>query len=466
MGIGNNCLDYIYVLDQALVFLTMSNAHDPLVGTTLDGRFRIEELLGSSNFSNVYRATQLRVNRDVAVKTLKFHIDDKPSHIERFQNEIDLLCALSHPNIVTLFDWVPGPDGQPCVVMDYLPGRNLEKLLAEDGPLNISRFTRIFVQVLAALDHAHKKGVIHRDIKPGNIVLMDKETDFIKVVDFGLAKFNEASRTDAEELCGSPPYMSPEQCMGKPGSERSDIYSIGVVMYEMITGKDPFHQASSMYELIQCHVKKMPPALKEANGLLSYPVGLEPLLLKAMAKDPAERHQSANELKEHLIATCLKAADSESGLSSTLKLDPEITKATAQMQTGLGAAGGIGGGRLGLTTNEGPSNNVSLAGTAGGAPPSPKSVHGSSGPNPNASSAPPATGSPTGSAAMRQNADRMAKRSFFGNIVITLIFALVIVVGLVFGSIQFFTSVKQNRDSAVQTSDSQSNARSAPTLPE
>lgn len=418
----------------------MSNAQDPLVGTTLDGRFKIEELIGSSNFSNVYRATQLRVNRDVAVKTLKFHIDDKPSHKERFQNEIDLLCALSHPNIVTLFDWVPGPDGQPCVVMDYLPGRNLERILAEDGPLNISRFTRIFVQVLAALDHAHKRGVIHRDIKPGNIVLMDKETDFIKVVDFGLAKFNQASLTDAEELCGSPPYMSPEQCMGKPESERSDIYSIGVVMYEMITGKDPFHQANSMYELIQCHVKKTPPSLKEANGLLSYPVGLEPLLLKAMAKDPADRHQSANELKEHLIATCLKAADNESALSSTLKLDPDTPKAATQTQHGLGASG--------------------LAGTVGGAAAVSKSSQATTDSFSTQNNTPPTGGSTVGAAAMRQNADRLAKRSFVGNIVVTIAFALVIIVGLVFGSIQFLTALKQNRDAELQTSNSHSNPKS------
>ncbi|MBX3138517.1 serine/threonine protein kinase [Candidatus Obscuribacterales bacterium] len=425
----------------------MPNAHDPLVGTTLDGRYLIEELIGSSSLSNVYRATQLRVNRDVAVKTLKFHIDDKQAHRDRFQNEVDLLCALSHPNIVTLFDWVPGPDGQPCVIMDYLPGRNLEKLLAEDGPLNISRFTRIFVQVLGALEHAHRKGVIHRDVKPGNIVLMDKETDFIKVVDFGLAKLNQSSSTDGEEICGSPPYMSPEQCMGKPGSERSDIYSIGVVMYEMITGKDPFHQATSMYELIQCHVKKQPPPLKEANGLLSYPVGLEPLLLKAMAKDPADRHQSANELKEHLVATCLKAADNESGLSSTLKLDNETTKLTNQPQTGLSSPGGIGSGKLAL--GSGPGVTAGVANLAEGV-----STSTTGDTNTTSGITLPSASSASTSASIRQNAHRMAKNPFMGNIPITLVFALLIVIGLIFGSIQFLTSLKQNKNKAVQTSES------------
>lgn len=300
-----------------------SRSRDPLVGTTLDGRFRVEELIGSGGMSNVYRATQLRVNRDVAIKTLKVQVD-QPVYRERFQREIDLLCALSHPNIVTVYDCLLGPDDQPCVVMDYLRGRSLEQLLIDEGPLSADRFARIFVQVLSALDHAHRKGVVHRDIKPGNIVMLDRETDYIKVVDFGLAKFNQESRrlTHTGELWGSPPYMSPEQCMGKPDSERSDIYSVGVVMYELITGKDPFHHATTIFELIQCHVNTPPPPFNVTNPLINVPPQLEEAVFKAMAKDQADRPQTANELKDAIVAACINASGSSGAFAGAHPGDP------------------------------------------------------------------------------------------------------------------------------------------------
>src|SRR5579885_1510511 len=178
---------------------------DPLVGAVLDGRFRIEKLIGSGGMSNVYKATQLRMNRFVAVKTLKFQVSE-PVYRERFQREIDLLCKLNHPNIVTVYDSLLGPNGEPCLVMDYLRGRSLEQLLDDEGPFSVQLFGRIFTQVCSALDYAHRNGVIHRDIKPGNVVLLDDDNGFIKVVDFGLSKLNEEGRrlTRSGELWGSP----------------------------------------------------------------------------------------------------------------------------------------------------------------------------------------------------------------------------------------------------------------------
>lgn len=277
---------------------------DPLVGTVLDDRFEIEEVLGSGGMSVVYKANQLRVNRHVAVKTLRMQLDSKPIYRERFQNEINLLCALSHPNIVTVYDCVIGADDQPYVIMDYLRGRSLEVLIGQDGPMPVERFLRIAVQVCGALDHAHRKGVIHRDLKPGNIVLMDDESDFVKVVDFGLAKLNDTNRrlTQSGELWGSPPYMSPEHCQSKPEDERSDLYSFGAVMYEMLTGKDPFHFATSVYELIQIHINTPPPSLAETNPLVSVPADLEAVIFKTMAKLPEDRYQTASELRDALIA--------------------------------------------------------------------------------------------------------------------------------------------------------------------
>ncbi len=278
---------------------------DPMIGTTLDGRFVIEGILGQGGMSVVYKAHQARVNRPVAIKTLKLHVEDKANYRERFQREINSLCRLNHPNVVTIYDCIIGPDDQPYIIMDYLSGKSLEKLLVDEGPLHLERFSRIFVQVCSALDHAHKKGIIHRDLKPGNIVLMDDEMDFVKVVDFGLAKLGQDSLklTHSGELWGSPPYMSPEQCMGESGDERSDIYALGTVMYELITGIEPF-SGKSVYELIQQHINDYPQRLKERNPNLTNIGSVEEVIFTALAKDPDHRFQSAQEVQDAIIRAC------------------------------------------------------------------------------------------------------------------------------------------------------------------
>ncbi|HNB21553.1 MAG TPA: serine/threonine-protein kinase [Candidatus Melainabacteria bacterium] len=304
-------------------------ARDPLVGTVLDGRFQIDDVLGSGGMSVVYLATQIRVNRQVAIKTLKLQLDAKQIYRDRFHREINLLCALNHPHIVTVYDCIFDDEQQPYVVMDYLRGRSLEALIKEEGPLDIDRFARISVQVCSALDYAHKNSVIHRDLKPGNLVLMDDEMDFVKVVDFGLAKLNEESRklTQSGELWGSPPYLSPEQCIGKPEDARSDIYSFGCVMYEMLTGKDPFHNGTTIYELIQLHVNTPPPSMRSVNPMLNLPDELERVIFKAMAKDPKDRYQTAGELSTALVKACAESATRESG---NLKLMAGLTSSQEQ----------------------------------------------------------------------------------------------------------------------------------------
>lgn len=279
---------------------------DPLVGTTLDGRYYIEEVLGTGGMSVVYKATQLTIDRHVAIKTIKLQVDTKPIYRERFVREIRSLCALSHPNVVTVYDCVIGEDDQPYVVMDYLRGKSLDNLIKDEGPLDLERFARICVQVCSALDHAHKKGIVHRDIKPGNIVLMDEEMDFVKVVDFGLAKLGDDGRklTNSGELWGSPPYISPEQCMGKTGDARSDIYSFGTVMFEMLTGKDPFFDALSVFELIQKHVGSSPPPFIDVNHELVIPGKVQDVVFKAMEKDPERRYQNALSLQQGIIEAC------------------------------------------------------------------------------------------------------------------------------------------------------------------
>lgn len=285
------------------------------MGTVLDDRFQIDDVLGSGGMSVVYLATQIRVNRQVAIKTLKMQLDSKQIYRERFHREITLLCALSHPHIVTVYDCVFDDEQQPYVVMDYLRGRSLEALIKEEGAIDLDRFARIVVQVCSALEYAHKNGVIHRDLKPGNLVLMDDEMDFVKVVDFGLAKLNLENRklTQSGELWGSPPYLSPEQCIGKPEDGRSDIYSLGCVMYEMLTGKDPFHNGTTIYELIQYHVNTPPPSMRSINPLVNLPNELEAVIFKAMAKDPNDRYQTASELSNAIVKACAGGDSHESG---------------------------------------------------------------------------------------------------------------------------------------------------------
>lgn len=283
-----------------------ARSRDPMVGTTLDDRYYIEEILGTGGMSVVYKAVQLTIDRHVAVKTIKLQVDSKPVYRERFLREIRSLCALSHPNVVTVYDCVIGDDDQPYVVMDYLRGKSLDNLIQDDGPLDLERFARISVQVCSALDHAHKKGIVHRDVKPGNIVLMDEEMDFVKVVDFGLAKLGDDGRklTNSGELWGSPPYISPEQCMGKSGDARSDIYSFGAVMYEMLTGKDPFYDAISVFELIQKHVGSNPRPFVDVNHKLAIPAKVQDMVFKAMEKDPERRYQTALALQQAIIDAC------------------------------------------------------------------------------------------------------------------------------------------------------------------
>jgi serine/threonine protein kinase len=292
-----------------------AQSRDPLVGTVLDGRFQIESVIGTGGMSVVYKATQLRVNRHVAIKTLKLQLDTKEVYRERFQREISSLCTLNHPNIVTVFDCVIGSDDQPYIIMDYLRGRSLEALIADEGPMSVERFARISIQICSALEHAHKRGIIHRDLKPGNVVLMDDEMDFVKVVDFGLAKIGDQNKrlTHSGELWGSPPYMSPEQCMGEPLDSRSDIYSIGAVMYEMLSGKDPFPNATTVFEFIKSHATVTAPPMIVANPRCLVPPKIEAVVFKALEKDPANRFQSAKELQEAIVEASSAVVDREKG---------------------------------------------------------------------------------------------------------------------------------------------------------
>lgn len=285
--------------------LSVGMAVDPIVGTRLAGRYMVLERLGSGGMAVVYKARQEMMDRIVAIKTLKVGLLTDPVILKRFEREAKALAKLNHANIVTVFDAIVTPQGQPYFVMDYLSGKSLADLLREKGAIPVERAQHIILQVCDALNHAHHKEIVHRDLKPANIMIEDGQngTDLIKVVDFGLAKIGEDAQrlTQTGEVWGSPLYMSPEQCQGKDLDARSDIYSFGVVMYHTLTGRVPF-EGTSFIDTMNKHLNDSPPPFSRVRPDLSNCELIERCIMRALEKDPDKRYQTVSELKTDLLA--------------------------------------------------------------------------------------------------------------------------------------------------------------------
>lgn len=284
---------------------------DPLIGQVLEGRYRVEEIVGKGAMGVVYRATQEFIGRKVAVKVMhSFHVADKDA-LKRFHQEAKAASRLNHPHIVSVFDYGVIPGGQPYIVMDFLRGVTLTKLIKERRFLTLAEAEPIFRQVCEALEEAHRQGVIHRDVKPENIVLTERGQDkrFVKVVDFGIAKIIEINSetltnlTKPGTICGSPTYMSPERFEGKSVDQHSDIYSLGVTLFEALTGRAPF-LSNNLQGLMSLHLTQPAPSLASVNSEISYPPRLEKMVARALAKDPSLRQRNmgefGNELKQAL----------------------------------------------------------------------------------------------------------------------------------------------------------------------
>ncbi|CAN5132394.1 hypothetical protein BH10CYA1_BH10CYA1_56550 [soil metagenome] len=283
--------------------LLISVVQDPLLGTILAGNYEIQEVIGHGGMGVVYKARHALMDRIVAIKMLQAQLISDSMSVKRFQQESQSASRISHPNVITVYDFGISPSGQPFIVMDYLQGISLADVIKEEGQIGVERSIKILAQACDALDHAHKMGVIHRDVKPTNFVLInyDEEKDFVKVVDFGVAKLMNTTAdgqrlTQAGEVCGSPVYMSPEQCTGAELDQRSDIYSMGIVVYETLTGKLPI-LGKTMVDTMSKHISEMPPSFQQARPDLYIPERLEQVVFKALAKDPNDRHQSMDELR-------------------------------------------------------------------------------------------------------------------------------------------------------------------------
>lgn len=272
---------------------------DDLLGKTIDG-YEIVSRLGQGGMSTVYRAQQTSMKRAVALKILPRHFMQDETYLQRFRREVDIVARLEHRNIVPVYDYGEY-DGQPYIAMRYMPGGSVDDLLAEAaGPLEMDRIVDIFTQIAPALDFAHSKNILHRDLKPSNVLL--DEGDGAYITDFGIARITggdsqQAATITTQGVVGTPAYMSPEQAKGEELDSRSDVYSLGIMLFELATGRRPFIN-DTPYGIAVMQVTAQPPAPRAVNPKLSGAV--ESVIMKALKKGRDNRYQTAVQLSESL----------------------------------------------------------------------------------------------------------------------------------------------------------------------
>jgi serine/threonine-protein kinase len=276
---------------------------DELLGATVNGRYRIVSLIARGGMGKVYKAEQSALGRVCALKVLSpsYDGDKDPEFHRRFSLEAATAARLTHPNTVTIFDYGKCEErGVYYIAMEFLGGRTLYRVLHEEKTLKEERASHIAQQICRSLAEAHKAGVVHRDLKPSNVMLLERgdEEDFVKVLDFGLVKDVSGSSEELTQtgmFMGSPKYMAPEQVLGSPVSPRTDIYAVGVILYEMLSGRVPFDRKAGMSTLI-AHVNDAPPPIRERNPEASISADMEAVVMRCLAKDPDKRYPSMREL--------------------------------------------------------------------------------------------------------------------------------------------------------------------------
>jgi len=285
-------------------------SNDPYLGRELDEKFLIKELLGLGGMGRVYKAVQLSLDKIVCVKVLRLGMMQDDTLVRRFHREARASSRLNHPNSITIIDFGQAKeDGALYLVMEYVPGKDLGKVILKEHPLTEKRIVLIMDQVLSALADAHAANIVHRDLKPENIMVTDLRgtKDFVKVLDFGIAKLNEKEENAAEAnltqvgmVCGTPEYMSPEQARGEKLDARSDLYSVGVILYHMVTKRLPFTAPTAM-GIVTKHLVEPPVPPSQLEGV-KVSAALENVILKAMSKDRNGRQATALALQQELNA--------------------------------------------------------------------------------------------------------------------------------------------------------------------
>jgi serine/threonine protein kinase len=311
-------------------------APDPFIGREiLDGQFKILQKIGSGGMGSVYKASQPAMNRMVGVKILHPKLNNRKDLVSRFRREARAMSHLSHPNSTKVLLYGALEDGSLYIVMEFLEGKNLNQTVRAEGPFPVARALPILIQVCGALDEAHKAGIIHRDMKPENIFICQGGAlkDYPKVLDFGLAKVTEREMrpgsvilTQEGMVFGTPEFMSPEQAQGSVLTPSSDIYSLAVILYEVLTGKLPFDGKGAM-DYIQLHVNGKPIPLNDRVAGLKFPPLLGDVLMRALEKKPQDRFASAAD-----FAAAMKAVlDGKTVLPRELMARGELPDVTLAM---------------------------------------------------------------------------------------------------------------------------------------
>ncbi|MBC8032410.1 MAG: protein kinase [Pyrinomonadaceae bacterium] len=314
--------------------IALEKTDDSLLGKTLAGKYRIEVRLNEGGMGTVYRGTHVLMDKTVAVKVLRPSLAADEKIVARFSREARAASRISHPHALSVTDFGEAEDGVVFLVMEYLDGKTLKEIIREDGPMALPRAVEILRQVGGALDAAHNEGVVHRDLKSDNIMLLSSSgTDYAKVLDFGIAKIKEADGaydpglTAPDLVIGTPQYMSPEQCSQSPDIDaRSDIYSLGVILYELLVGHVPFTGESPTAIMLKHLQEPAPSVLDERSDV---PPAVAAVVARALAKGPEDRYQTVNELVEDftIAAGMTPVTDSSSASHKRLVVPVESVSA-------------------------------------------------------------------------------------------------------------------------------------------
>ncbi len=282
---------------------------DDTIGKNIAGKYRVEQMIGEGGMGKVYKATQLALDKPVVLKVLRQALLGDERTVARFQREAKAASRLNHPNSISVLDFGQADDGAMYIAMEYVQGKDLHQILSREWPLPESRVMRVMSQVLSALADAHSVGVIHRDLKPENIMVSQgrSEPDFVKVLDFGIAKIVDGSDDEGPALtragfvCGTPEYMSPEQARGAKLDHRSDLYAVGVILYQLVSGMLPFDSDSAVGFATK-HLTEIPPPPTKRRPDARVSPAMERLIMKALSKNPDERPQTAEQFRAELLA--------------------------------------------------------------------------------------------------------------------------------------------------------------------